>query len=1404
MRFKLFGQIRFPWAYLLLCGLLLAACQTSPQATPAPSRPTATPVPTSAAPSTPEAAPYLNPDLPVDQRVDDLLSRMTLAEKIGQMTQVEKGSIDAAAVETYFIGSILSGGGGSPDENTPAAWRQMVAGFQNAALSTRLGIPLLYGVDAVHGHNNVKGATIFPHNVGLGAANDADLVARIGAATAQEMIATGICWDFAPVVAVPQDIRWGRAYEGYSENTERVSRLGAAFVRGLQGDPLTVLATPKHYVADGGTLWGTSAQYQIDQGDAQIDETTLRTVHLPPYQAAIEAGAQTIMVSYSSWNGVKMHAQRYLLTDVLKGELGFQGFLVSDWQAIDQIPGDYYSDVVTSINAGLDMIMVPYDYLRFIDTLTQAVNNGDVSMARIDDAVRRILTAKFKLGLFERPLCGEIGPEAVGADEHRALGREAVARSLVLLKNDAALPIPKDVPLLYVGGSAADNIGIQSGGWTIEWQGKTGDITPGTTILAGIQEVAGPAATIEYNRTGKFDDIADVGVAVVGERPYAEGRGDDNRLALSRGDRALIENMRQHSRKLVLVVLSGRPIIITDVLDAADAVVAAWLPGTEGAGVADALFGDRPFSGTLPYTWPRSADQLPFDFGNLPASGCDAPLFPFGYGLTAADSGPLDLPECGTAQSTAAESAATSDRISLVDDFETGDLPQGSDSGAQIGYLTWSDGSPVSIQTITVDPDDERALPGQDAPNTVLQLDTTIGSGNWAGFSHAFMNADGDTWTPQDWSSYQGLALWLYGNATGGTLFIDILDNRNPDSQTDDAERFSYDILDDFEGWQYFQIPFEDFRRKEIGNDAPNDGLTLTEMHGYAVGVYGSTDMGAQSNFVDNVALYGQAPERPVEVAFAKAEYSMRETGRTTVRVKLNKVAQQPVTVDYHTVAGSATPGRDFEPAAGTLTFQPGEREQSFRIPALDDHKAEGQEKALVVLSNPTGAQLGFQRRAVLTVRDNDNQDPNLLLDFETFPPFEADPGVSLSIPEIAPDSELAQPDQVDYEHVLQVDYTTSDQPASFGASFAAPQNWGDKTGVSFWFRGKGDGATITFEILDNQSADRADTSPQDWALLWSDEFDGPAGAPPNPAFWQPEIGDGTLNGIPGWGNSELETYTADPENVSMDGAGHLAITAREVNPEQGLVCWYGDCLYSSARLITWRRAEFEFGRVEARLKLPAGAGLWPAFWMLGTNLDQVGWPRSGEIDIMENIGREPNRVYATVHGPGYSGGQGIGQGYDLGEPVSADFHTYAIEWTPNLVRWFVDDTETFSVSPDDLPSGAEWVYNHPFFLLLNVAVGGNWPGNPDANTVFPQTMLVDYVRVYGAANSSERYTSTFKDDKPGWRQITLPFDAFTRGADQPVDAPDDGFQHDQVWGYGFRLPADGNGSFYLDHLRLE
>jgi len=518
-------------------------------------------------------------------------------KKIGQMTQAEKNSIPPEDVTTYHIGSVLTGGGGNPEPNSPATWAAMVRAYIDAAQASRLAIPLLYGVDAVHGHNNVQGAMIFPHNIGLGAANDPDLMERITAITAREMLATHARWTFAPAVSVPQDIRWGRIYEGFNEDTERVIPLALAFLRGLLQAGLPVLHSMKHFVGDGGTTWGSTrlsswedgsnwqastGGFKIDQGDTQVDEATLRRVHLRPYVAAIEEGALNIMVSFSSWHGMKMHHQRYLLTDVLKGEYGFAGFFVSDWKGVDQISASYYESVVASINAGMDMVMVPYDYKTFIATLTDAVNKGDITLARIDDAVRRILRVKYALGLFDSPYGDESLLSQVGSAERRAATRETARKSAILLKNEVhTLPLAKTASRLLAGGVTADDVGLQCGGWTLSWQGdsKASSISPaGTTLLEAIRQTVSDPSVVHYAADGTFDEglSADIGLAVVAENPYAEGFGDNPNPRLSDDDTAMLQQIRARCQRLAVLLLSGRPVLLADELPLMDALVAAW------------------------------------------------------------------------------------------------------------------------------------------------------------------------------------------------------------------------------------------------------------------------------------------------------------------------------------------------------------------------------------------------------------------------------------------------------------------------------------------------------------------------------------------------------------------------------------------------------------------------------------------------------------------------------------------------------------------------------------------------------------------------------------------------------------------------------------------------------------
>ncbi len=618
-----------------------------------------------AAASTP-GLPYENASLPVTTRVADLLARMTLAEKVGQMTQTERGRVydDATPITTWNLGSILSGGGSTPTENTPTAWADMVDRFQKAALATRLHIPLLYGIDAVHGDGNMYGATVFPHNIGLGATRDPALVREIGHITASETRASGPQWSFSPCICAPQDDRWGRTYEGFGEDPNLVIQMETA-IDGLQGPPGhladrdRVLATAKHFAGDGDTKYGTATgDYKIDQGISVTNHQDFWQKSLKQYVPAIQQhNVGTVMPSYSSvdWtedgtgNPIKMHANKELLTNVLKGSMNFGGFVISDWEGIHAIPGDWPTQVRTGVNAGIDMMMEPNDYQKFETTLTDEVNAGRVPMSRINDAVSRILTKKFELGLFEHPYTDRTNLPAIGSPAHRAVARKAVAKSQVLLKNARqVLPI-KTKGRIYVAGSNADSIGNQAGGWTLTWQGGSTTNIPGTTILGGIREAAGPA-NVTYSQDASAPiEKGDVGIVVVGETPYSEGFGDVGGprwgwdpadkgvlrpvkdMGLSPADKAAVDTVCSVATKCVVVVVSGRPLILDPKqLSEIDGLVAAWLPGSEGAGVADTLFGKVPFSGKLPVTWPRTLAQEPINIGDANYD----PLYPYGFGLT--------------------------------------------------------------------------------------------------------------------------------------------------------------------------------------------------------------------------------------------------------------------------------------------------------------------------------------------------------------------------------------------------------------------------------------------------------------------------------------------------------------------------------------------------------------------------------------------------------------------------------------------------------------------------------------------------------------------------------------------------------------------------------------------------
>ncbi|KAG8387195.1 hypothetical protein BUALT_Bualt03G0228000 [Buddleja alternifolia] len=604
---------------------------------------------------------YKDSKQPMNVRIKSLVDQMTLKEKIGQMAQLDKLQATPEIMRDYSIGSLLSGSGfGTPNLNfssSPQDWVDMVNEYQKGSLASRLGIPMLYSIDSVHGNNNLYKATIFPHNMGIGATRDRDLVKKIGSATAIETRAAGIPFAFSPCIAVCRDPRWGRCYESFGEDPKIVEEM-TDIIFGLQGNiPLhgrkgvpfiggkdKVVACAKHYVGDGGTTDG------INMNDTVIDWHELLSIHMPGYYHSIIKGVSTIMISYSSWNGEKMHVHQDLITRFLKDTLKFRGFVISDYQGVDRITDPWSSNYANSlrraVNAGIDMVMAPHNASEFLEIMTSYVMNKSIPMSRIDDAVKRILRIKFSMGLFENPLADYSLVDQVGTQGHRDLSREAVRKSLVLLKNgkDAhkpLLPLPKKTSKILVAGSHANNLGLQCAGWTITWQGlSSNNLTIGTTILSAISTAVDPETEIVYNRDPSVESLKgsnySYAIVVVGEPPYAESAGDNSNLTIPEPGLSTMINVCK-SIKCIVVLISGRPLVVEPYLPLMEALVAAWLPGSEGHGVADVLFGDYGFTGKLPITWFKRVDQLPMNFGDEHYD----PLFPLGFGLTTKPTGAI-------------------------------------------------------------------------------------------------------------------------------------------------------------------------------------------------------------------------------------------------------------------------------------------------------------------------------------------------------------------------------------------------------------------------------------------------------------------------------------------------------------------------------------------------------------------------------------------------------------------------------------------------------------------------------------------------------------------------------------------------------------------------------------------
>ena len=838
----------------------------------------------------------------------------------------------------------------------------------------------------------------------------------------------------------------------------------------------------------------------------------------------------------------------------------------------------------------------------------------------------------------------------------------------------------------------------------------------------------------------------------------------------------------------------------------------------------------------------------------------------------------------------------TSSVPAAIQDFESGVLPGTSCPPAEPvnGFCTFN--GPASSVALSTSATPPAPVPGADSPNTVLQMD--VNSTSFAGFIDGFFD------TPQNWSTSQGISLWLYGTGSGSQLFIDVLDNRNPGSTTDDAERWTVAFVDDVIGWHLREFPFSSFSRKEIGNSAPFDAFDRFSINGWALGTLGTA--GPRTFYVDDVRVYGVAEPPVITVNLSRANTIVTEGETAQVGVKLNRPLgpddPAEVSIDFATERSYAVPGEEFTPTSGTLTFvNGGPSELFFSVETFDDTKFEGDEQIVIRLTNPVGAERGSLFQGSVLIDDDDPFDPNLLDDFEQGAfLWNADGDATIQAVRSEVGSPDARPGQDAVEHVAaagvpvaadvvfggarcpkgnavvpvrilstpvfdatsidhrtvrlgaagetRIDRRTGEArrqvadvnddglddlailvrfrqtglscdratwtvtgetfdgrsisnmggfDASLVRDFPIAQDWSDTERLDFWYHGSGGGEEITVTLKDNRAPD---PGPDGWTLAWADEFDEPAGATPNPANWAYEIGDTTPDGKNGWGNEELQYYTDDPANAATDGDGNLVITLAAA--ESGQECYYGPCEFESARLITQHKAEFAYGRIESRLRVPdGGPGLWPAFWSLGTDITYNPWPGAGEIDIMEYVSRLPNEIFGTVHGPGYSGGASIGDIYDEfdGQGVASEYHTYAVEWEPDLIVWHIDGIEYHRVTPEDLPG--PWVFDKPFFLLLNFAIGGNFGGAIAADNEYPQEYLVDYVRVYQGPDTAERFETTFVDDSIGWRRVSIPVTDFVRSADQPAGAPDDGLSLTDVWGYGFEFSngtASGEARFDL------
>ncbi|GIG22129.1 hypothetical protein Cch01nite_28530 [Cellulomonas chitinilytica] len=734
----------------------------------------------------------------------------------------------------------------------------------------------------------------------------------------------------------------------------------------------------------------------------------------------------------------------------------------------------------------------------------------------------------------------------------------------------------------------------------------------------------------------------------------------------------------------------------------------------------------------------------------------------------------------------------------VVEDYEypAGALPSGvSTDGVGLGFQTYSGNSGTSA--VTTAP--VGARPGAAGSSRALSLTLNVPGGSWAGVSHAFQ--DGSAWAGQDWSGSQGLSFWFLGENSGSNYYVDIVENNPAGATGDHADRFSAQITDDHNGWTFVELPWSAFSWKNIGNGAPNDGLTLEEVHGYAIGAVTTTT--SRTVLVDRMALWGNSlKDVPVTVGFDRAEYPVTEGATATARVALSRAAEAPVTVHVTTTTAeptvtdgdAATPGADFTVASADLTFAPGQTVATFPVTTLQDTKDEVTERVTLTLSGATGAQLdGYMPFAEVVIADDDATSTSLVDDFEQGPGLWTATGGVLTGRTLTAGDADAYPGQADREGVAS--FAVTGPTATLDRTFAEPQDWTDGAGLSFWYHGTGDGSPVDLVLKDDAAAD---PGPAGWTnVTYRDDFDGAAGAAADPASW------GNETGGHGWGNDEKQYYTDGNANAATDGAGHLAITVKpNTNPAYLCTSDGTPCDYTSGRLTSFGKKEFRYGHVEARVKVPSGEGLWPAFWSLGSDFFDVDWPQTGEIDVMEHVEGDhgaTNEAFGTIHGPGYSGGASIGGTTTVPGALSDAFHTFAIDWEPGHITWLLDGDVFFEATPATVPAGKQWVFDHPFFLIMNMAIGGNFGGTIAPDLQVPASMLVDYVEVRQAPDTAERFTTSFVDDVAGWRQVQVPFTAFRRAASQPAGAPDNGLTLGAVHGVSLVLnsrPAGAVGRF--------